>query len=98
MDGRCRRRQRSTSLVANGNRARGIATTARRMRLLFESMLTEKIALLTNLRAAQLLDALTARPSRQGEALSVDTRKNTQAEAKTFGLATSKVITVSFSQ
>jgi integrase len=73
------------SLAANGNRARGIATTVWRMRLFFEPMLKEKIALLTNVRAAQLLEGLAARPSRQRETLSVDTRKNTLAEAKTFG-------------
>jgi hypothetical protein len=40
------------------------------MRLFFEPMLKEKTALLTNARAAQLLEALAVRVTRQGDTLS----------------------------
>jgi hypothetical protein len=72
-------------LVANGNKPSGIKVTLIRLRLFFEPMLKEKAAQLTEPRAAQLLEALTKRPSRQGEVLALDTRKNVLAVAKTFG-------------
>jgi integrase len=47
-------------------------------------MLKEKAWQLTNVRAAQLLEHLASRPSRQGEVVAVDTRKNMLAVARTF--------------
>ena len=72
------------SLIANGNKRRGIPTTLWRLRMFFQPISREKVAALTEARGATLLDALATRPSRQGDLLSVDTRKNTFAEAKTF--------------
>jgi integrase len=71
-------------LSARQNKPRGIVTTLGRLRVYFEPMLKEKVAQLTEVRAAQLLTTLAKRPSRQGDTLAVDTRKNILAEAKTF--------------
>jgi hypothetical protein len=71
-------------LAANGNKPSGIKVTLIRLRTFFQPMLKEKVAQLTDTRAAYLLEALTARPSRQGRVLAVDTKKNMLAVAKTF--------------
>jgi integrase len=72
------------SLVANGNKRSGIKVTLIRLRQFFGPMLKEKAWQLTNVRAAQLLEHLGTRPSRQGEVLAVDTRKNMLAVGRTF--------------
>jgi integrase len=72
-------------LTAKGNKPTGIKTTSIRLRVFFAPMLREKVAQLTEGRATHLLDVLASRPNRQGDGLSVDTRKNTLAVARTFG-------------